>query len=586
MKKPSSLKSIHYFCVAVFLFFPVIAKAETQEIINQQDWITRNQQNILEEKKRDKEIETIKKERERKKKEDEEKRGQALESSASGKDSACFLIKEIKLIDAHLISPRRQKKLTQNFLGKCFEEKILAEMVTAVNAYYQSAGYVTTQVIVPQQNLQSGILEIKIIEGKVEKISLGKDRFTDKMQEFTAFGNIEGDVLNIHDVNQGMYQINRLQSNQAVMQIVPGSSVGESKIIIDNNKKFPVRATVGQDNLGNNFTGVRRTNFSAGIDNLLFLNDNINLSYSTNLRDDSQVKDIKSFTSGITIPFGYNTFAFDYSRSEFRGTNPGQSGTSRYTGYSDQRKFSIDRALLNSANFRLATNASLTEKQAASYLNDVKTANSERRLVIANVGFSISSYLNDTISIYLKPSYSRGLKILNAIKDQKNIPADNAKAQFEAFKLYATISKRLTIPKINAPLTLTTEMDSQFAKETLFGSEQFSVGGYYSVRGFREDYINGDSGYYFRNKASFNVGSLFSYLNNFKLEPFYDYGHVRNKYNGSSGRLAGAGIKTIFESKYFNASITYSNALQKSKLITSTVKENKIIYFEVSASCC
>lgn len=51
-------------------------------------------------------------------------------------------------------------------------------------------------------------------------------------------------------------------------------------------------------------------------------------------------------------------------------------------------------------------------------------------------------------------------------------------------------------------------MDSQISKDTLFGSEQFSVGGYYSVRGFRENYISGDHGYYFRNKASFNLGQF------------------------------------------------------------------------------
>ena len=133
-----------------------------------------------------------------------------------------------------------------------------------------------------------------------------------------------------------------------------------------------------------------------------------------------------------------------------------------------------------------------------------------------------------------------------------------------------------------------TEMDSQISKDTLFGSEQFSVGGYYSVRGFRENYLSGDSGYYFRNKANFNVGSLINlpYLNKFKLEPFYDYGHVHTKYNNSGGRLAGAGVKTIFDSQYFSASLTYSAATNRSQLLTSTTKENKLIYFEVSTSCC
>jgi len=396
-----------------------------------------------------------------------------------------------------------------------------------------------------------------------------------------------------------MYQINRLQSNAANMQIKPGSADGLSEIVIANNKKFPARATIAYDNLGNDFTGARRTNFSGSLDNALFLNDNINLSYTTNLDDDSQKKDIRSFSSGISIPFKYNTFSYDYAHSEFRGIIANNS-LIKYTGFSQQSKFGAERVLLNKANLRLTTNASLTAKSSASYQGDEKQINSGRKLTIANIGFSASSYLNDTTSIYLKPSYSKGTKLLDAKQDQKNISRETAKAQFEVFKLYANFSKKFTLPKIDAPLVFISEMDSQYSKDTLFGSEQFSVGGYYSVRGFRENYINGDSGYYFRNKVNFNIGSVIlplinkenpgylTHLNQFKLEPFYDYGYSKHKYadNGADGRLSGTGIKTLFESRYFNASLTYSWAINKSQLITSTKKENKLVYFEISASCC
>ena len=70
------------------------------------------------------------------------------------------------------------------------------------------------------------------------------------------------------------------------------------------------------------------------------------------------------------------------------------------------------------------------------------------------------------------------------------------------------------------------------------------------------------------------------------MEPFYDYGYAKTKYNGDSGRLSGAGLKTIFSSKYFDASLTYSWALQRSNLITAEDKENKMLYFELSAKCC
>lgn len=601
-----NLRTLALVVLLLPVFYSETFAQTTQDAINQQDWITRQQQNILEDKKRNAEFDTISKEHERKKKEEEEE-AKKSQPMVSGKMTGCVLIKEIHLLDAKSLSSFRQKRIASPFIGKCMEAETLASVIKAVNDYYQNKGYVTTQVKVPKQNLQSGIFELQIIEGKLEKISFGKDRVIEKMQEFTAFGAAEGDVLNLNDINQGMYQINRLQSNQAVMKIEPGSESGESIVKIDNNKRFPAKFTVGKDNLGNKFTGVQRTNFSSSFDNLLFLNDNLNLNYSTNLHDDNQIKDIKSFSSSLSIPFKYNTLTYDFSHSAFKGQNPGINGPSTLTGFSQSSKITLDRVLVNSTKLRLSTNASITDKSSASYLNSEKIATSERRLSILNVGFAASSYLNNTTSIYFNPSYSKGLKLMNAKKDQPDSLNTAPKAQFDVFKLYANFSKRFTLPKINAPVTFVSEMNGQYTKQTLFGSEQFSVGGYYSVRGFRESYINGDSGYYLRNKVNFNLGSFIApftknqdqnsqgffsknlvHLNKFSLEPFYDYGYVKNKYvdSGADGRLAGAGLKTIFSSRYFNASLTYSWATDHSRLITSTTKENKLVYFEISASCC
>jgi hemolysin activation/secretion protein len=589
--------------LSIFLFTAFAFADSTQDIVNQQDWLTRQQQNMLEDQKRSLEFDTIKKDHELKKKEEEQG---GLQPTVSGKmKGGCVAIKEINFSGSHSISESSQQKIVAPFIGKCVEAEVLASLIKTVSDFYHAQGMITTQVTVPKQNLQNGIFELQITEGKIEKISLGKDRFIEKMQRFTAFGNIEGETLNINDINQGISQINRLQSNAATMKIEPGSETGDSKIVIDNNKKFPAKFTVGKDNLGNKFTGEQRTSFSSSLDNLLSLNDNLSLNYATNYHDPSSTKEMKSFSSSFSVPFKYNTFSYDFSRSEYKGHLPLQNNVVEATGYSQSSKFGIERVLLNWAKLRFSANGSLSQKQAASYQAGIKT--SERRLSVLNVGFSASSYINDTTSIYLKPSYSKGLKILNATQDQPNQDGATTKAQFEYFKLYANFSKRLTIPKTEIPLTFVSEMDSQYSKQTLFGSEQFSVGGYYSVRGFREGYITGDSGYYFRNKVNVNLGSLIApltknqstndqsflsknlaHLNKISFEPFYDYGYTKYKYidQGADGRLSGAGLKTIFSSKYFTSSLTYSWAASKSRLITATTKENKLLYFEISASCC
>ncbi len=599
----AKFKSLFITFLLVSSFFLGFAKAQTtQEIINnqinQQDWITRQQQNQIEEQRRVKEEEIIKKEVERKKKEQEKNTQEKL--TLSDKPAKCFTINSISMIDAKSISPKIQKNLTDPFIGSCVKGRILSKISNKIEEYYHQNGFIAAKVMVPKQNIKSGNLLLKIYEGKIAKLLINEDKITDQMQEITAFGFLEGDVLNINDVNQGIYQINRLPSNSAVMKLEPAKHEGEANIIIANQNQFPARVNINYDNLGSEFTGIKRTTFSSNFDNFLFLNDAINVSYTTNLDDNSKEKELKSFSSGISVPLAYNTISFDYSRTDFRGTNKGQNATTILTGYSNRKNITFERLLLNKGNLRISGNANLTTKESASYLNKEKITNSQRKLAIANIGLNISNYFKNGTNITLNPSYSQGLRMLGAKKDQPYTTADTAKAQFQLFKFYGNISKKVTIAKNDAPILLSSEVSSQISKHTLFGSESFSVGGYYSVRGFRENYINGDSGYHLRNKANFNLGQILvplfaekdhkessllsknsKYLYKFTIEPFYDYGYVRNRYNDQSGRLSGAGLKTMFNSKYFTASLTYSCAINKSSLITSEKKENKMVFFEL-----
>lgn len=579
------------------IFFALLfstAQASDQDIINQQDWMIRQQQNIIDDQKRINQFENILKDYQFKEKERKKNEQPNLISSELSK---CVLIKEVELLDAKLISKYRQKKILANFIGKCIEANTVENLIKVIGDYYKDKGFVTTQILMPKQNILNGIIKIQVIEGKINKIVFNNNKIIDRMQSFTAFGNIEGKILNVKDLDQGISQINRLQSNSAIIKIEPALDNGGSVVKIENNRKFPAKLTIGRDNLGNDFTGINRSNFSLNLDNLLFLNDNINLNYTTNLDDNNKTKDMQSFAVMFSMPFRYNIFSYDYTYSNFKG----RAGNNFSSGFSQSSKVATERVLLNLNKLKLLSNISLVNKYSVSFVDGRKSAPSERVLSILNIGLIASNYFNNNLSVYINPSYAKGLRILNANKDNPNQINTEPRAEFEALKIYANIGKRLIIPKIKVPINFSTDISGQYSKQTLYGSEQFSVGGYNSVRGFRENYINGDNGYYFRNKLNVNLGSFGSsfindnnqkksnflikgieYLNKIALEPFYDYGYAKKNFSdeGADGRLSGAGVKLIFNNNYINASIAYSSALSSSKLITSR-KENKMIYFEV-----
>ena len=86
---------------------------DSQDALNQQDWIMRQQQNILEDKKRNLEFDSIKKDHEINKKNQPE----TLKNPPiiSGKMVKCAILQEVRLIDAKAVSSFRQKKNYQTF---------------------------------------------------------------------------------------------------------------------------------------------------------------------------------------------------------------------------------------------------------------------------------------------------------------------------------------------------------------------------------------------------------------------------------------------------------------------------------------
>jgi len=174
--------------------------------------------------------------------------------------------------------------------------------------------------------------------------------------------------------------------------------------------------------------------------------------------------------------------------------------------------------------------------------------------------------------LYFNPTYNKGTKWFGALNDNHNNYTQEA--QYEAWKLYAYGSFNL----FNIA-TYTATFDGQYSQDELYGTEAFYLGGEYSVRGFRNEGVQGDSGYAFRNDLDFNLGSLAKsdneILQGINFGPFIDYGYVHsNNEDIKSEILSGAGGKVSLKYKFFDASVGYATVLKKPKWID----ENEAVY--------
>lgn len=561
-KKGLILATIAMFC------FSAAAQAQVPpSVLQNQNRIQLEQQRLLNEEFRRKELQNALK---RPKK---EKTTQRTVEEEPDLVKSCVNIKNIEFSGNDKIGGKSINKAIKPYLNTCMSLADINNMLNTITNLYIEKGYISSRAFMtmPQKRIKEGILEIKIVEGKLSKIEGIK-----KSQIWTAFPFMTGGVLNLRDIEQGIDQINRLASNSATMEIKPDEKNEYSKLEIKNTPKGTSKFTIFTDNAGSESTGETRFGFRASQDNLLNLNEQINMSFANSPSKDYDHRDADYFTLGASIPFGYWTLNNNFSWSDYRTSFLLYNGDRFYSyGNSVTNSLSLDRMLARGQRYKISASGGLTYKRNQNYTKvlDLKMKNevSSRDLAILNLGLSSTFYFNNGV-LYLNPTYNKGTKWFGALDDDQNNYSQSA--QYEAWKLYAYYSRNMF-----DLATYTATFDGQYSNDELYGTEAFYLGGEYSVRGFRNEGVQSDSGYALRNDLDFNVAQLAQSENEFlqglTFGPFIDYGYVHNNNKDlKSEILSGAGGKVALNYKFFNASVGYATVLKKPKWI----KENESVY--------
>ena len=134
----------------------------------------------------------------------------------------CFNITEIELKGADNLFLFEKEALVTPYLNRCLTANHIDELRVSIDRFYIEKGWILSRsYLLPNQNLKSGKLIFKVLEGHLDNIKLNNNSLSDRMQISTAFPYMVGEVLYIRDIEQGLEQMNRLASNKAKMNIIP-----------------------------------------------------------------------------------------------------------------------------------------------------------------------------------------------------------------------------------------------------------------------------------------------------------------------------------------------------------------------------
>ncbi len=416
---------------------------------------------------------------------------------ASTPQGPCFVIRRIELSGATLLSPSAKNRLTAPWINQCLDMARLTRLTDAVSDWYISRGYITSRAFLTEQDLSGGVLHLAVLEGKLQHIRL--EGVPDRTLNMT-FPGLEGKILNLRDIEQGMEQLNRVRQRPVEIEILPGDRQGYSVVNLTATPEFPLSGSVSFDNSGQKSTGTGQLTGALYGNNLLGLADKWFISGGRS-SDFSNSKDAQNFAAGVSVPYGYGLLDYSYSWSNYLSTIDNNGYLWRSTGDTETHRLTGSWVLFRNGDIKTGVSAGITHRINRNYLDDVLLATSSRKLSSVSLGINHTQKIASGVAT-LNPTFTQGVPWLGA-EDDNDKQGDVPKAEFRKWSLNGSFQR-----PVADKLWWLTSVYFQWSPDRLYGSERLTLGGETSVRGFKEQYISGDNGGYWRNELNWSLFTL------------------------------------------------------------------------------
>jgi len=488
----------------------------------------------------------------------------------------CFEIDHVDVDGVKTVSSQAVEKITRPYEGGCIGLGDIHALMKAVSDHYIDKGYIAARVYIPDQDIKATrVLKLLVAEGQVHAIYYnGALPERDGGVIKAAFPSMVAQVLNMRDVEQGLDQMNRLASNNAKVELLPGFKDGTAIVNITNQPEKRWQARVGHDTLGQTATGHARYNADLTLDNVFGLNDLWHFGYQRTNKDYWHGERVhgssNSYSGSVSIPYGYWTFNASGYFYDYDSVMAGTFSSVATSGDSAEARVGVNRLVHRDGKSLTFLNFDLAHKQTDNFLLGSKIEVGSRDYTVAHLGLSHSRRMLGGIWSF-DVGYLQGLSWFGATR--KGEPgAGDAEPSFQKYTATFSIMTPFTVGEQN--FILNNLVVGQYAADNLYGGEQIALGGYSNVRGVRESLVYANSGFFSRNELSWRFtpwhhdGALLKAFG--ELRPYIglDYGQVfsHKTYHLAGHDIASWSIGARLVGGLFNMDAGYS------RIFSSTVK--------------
>lgn len=438
--------------------------------------------------------------------------------------------------------------------------KDIKEVCRIITQAYKEKGFFLTSVYPPVQEIRDGVVTLRIVEAKLGEVQVAGQKHYDEKFIRKNFHVGTEEIVNYNSLLKSLFILNEYPDLKVKAQFQKGKAPYTVDAALKVEDKLAFHGAITYNNFGSGY--ISKHNFSTEFQysNLVTGGDTIFLRAVTS----SPKENLFFGEAGYSLPINsYGTkAAFSYVRSdfdvqkEFRTLDSG--GCSKI--YSLDLEHPLIRTPLTNMDFTFG----FDYKQLKNYL--LGSISSDDELRVIKTGFNYGSLDNRGGRNYCSFLVSNGIDGIMGSSNKNDPLSSRVGAGGEFIKANLDLAR---LQEFFLESFILMRWALQTSSDVLPVSEQFSLGGPDSVRGFPQAEYLGDNGYFLslelRSQPPFIAEKTvpftsLSYKEFIQLLAFLDWGaaYLENPLVGESKKreISGAGFGArINFSKDFNLRI-------------------------------
>lgn len=169
-----------------------------------------------------------------------------------------FELQSIRFSESAFIDRERLEAIAADYIDRPVRFADLNEMIGRINRIYAERGIVSARALIPPQTVEGGVLEVRLVEGRLGELEIRGNRLTRRDFVADRLPVAPGEVVDVPAVRERLTRMNRTTELRTSAALRPGGDPGETDLVLKVREPDRLSTEVFADNAGSESTGEYR----------------------------------------------------------------------------------------------------------------------------------------------------------------------------------------------------------------------------------------------------------------------------------------------------------------------------------------